>query len=214
MLARRALATYDPTGNRGIILLPPRQKVTMIVPPVPSLARSFATSRPTQTLRIPFAGVYWLFQPPHSRPPQTSVTVRGIPTQTTFRSNDSRPLLMEARQHLGATIDLSCCAEIQIEADNADENSRYLSLELILWDGTQTPERRLPLGSIRFGERAPPIPGIPTPIKKEIFRYPIPPGAALRRFDSYSVRFHRPALVSRRSAQIAITTFVLVPRRF
>ena len=77
-----------------------------------------------------------MFKAPDTRPPENALHARGSPAEHTFRSTDHRPLIMEARQNFGVSIDLRCCREIQIAINNADSYRWTVSIELILVDST------------------------------------------------------------------------------
>lgn len=87
---------------RGVILWPEEQAHITLVPPLPAMGRHlFQPNQPTP-LSIPFYGVYWFYNPPDPRPPNSAVVMRRDPSERTFRSNDNAPLAMEAHQNLGA----------------------------------------------------------------------------------------------------------------
>jgi hypothetical protein len=46
----------------------------------------------------------------------------------------------------------------------------------------------------------------------EVLDFPIPPSPAIRTFDEFTIRFHRPFLLARESANIKIEGFTLTPR--
>jgi hypothetical protein len=56
------------------------------------------------------------------------------PTDVNIHSADSEPPLMETHQNLGSSIDLSCCAEIDVAIVNTDTRTGKISLGLIITD--------------------------------------------------------------------------------
>jgi hypothetical protein len=115
-------------------------------------------------------------------------------------------MLMEAHQHLGTTVTLTCCRAIQVELTNADPFGAETLLELILWDTTQRGKPSLSLGMLPVESR--PTLGVPTPAA---ITFPLPASPRIQSFDAVSVRFHRPQFRRTRSVRIALESFVLLP---
>ncbi len=143
---------------------------------------------------IPFSGEYWMFRPPETAPPKKSYTRWGSPTTMSFRTTDHAVMTMEAHQKLEHAIELSCCSAIEMAISIADRYPSTITLELILIDGG-VPQS---LGIAAVPARA-----------DALLRFPIPAGAAIRRFDEIEVVFHRDAVRNDRSARVGIERFVL-----
>ncbi len=186
---------------RGVILLPEMEKHVTLVPPLPALIHNPFRENKTN-LEIPFYGVYWFFRRPYTRPPPDSIEMRGKPSELTFRSQDERPLIMEAHQSLGAPFQVSCCASVQLAIRNRDRSAASVSIELLLVDTFADSKPSQSLGMLpvesAFGA-------------KEVLTYPIPPSSAVRQFDEFTIRFHRPFLLARESPNVAIDGFTLQP---
>jgi hypothetical protein len=163
-------------------------------------------ARAAPTLRIPFSGVYWFFQLPFSQPPPNSFIEYGVPTEKSYRATGGLPMQMEAYQHLGTMIELTCCRAIQVEVTNADPLGHETLLELVLWDTSRGGKPHISLGM---------LPAASTPnlgiAAQSTVTFPIPAQRRIQRFDAISVRFHRPPFRRMRSAHMAVAGFVLVP---
>ncbi|HTS78648.1 MAG TPA: hypothetical protein VMG40_20725 [Bryobacteraceae bacterium] len=194
---------------RGVILLPEVQQHVTLIPPLPALTRDpFRENK--KTLEIPFFGVYWFFRRPDARPPKDSVQMRGTPSALTFRSHDQRPLVMEAHQSLGTPFRISCCRAVELSITNRDRTPQSVSIELILVNTFDTGHPfqslgKLPVQSIfHMGDKGAGV--------NEVLEFPIPPAPAIRQWDEFTIRFHRPFLLARESANVAIDGFTLTPR--
>ena len=197
-------------AHSGVILLPPKPEYVRLIVPPSSYLQSL-NSRTQEPVRIPFSGVYWMYQAPNRRPPVSSVTEHGIPTERTYRSNDRKSLLMDAHQHLGQHVDLACCRAIEVEISNRDPWARAIQMELILWDTGHEKKPFLSLGTLPL--RSTPTLGaghISMPVA-EMLTFLLPAVAPLRQFDAFSIRFHQPASRRDHSAHLAIVSFVLLP---
>jgi hypothetical protein len=200
--ARRGSAPTPPRGEdsegigagqfAGVILWPEVEPTTKLVAPLPVWTRASAGVMETPN-SIPFSGEYWLFEPPHHRPPKESLVRRGKPTKVTFRSVDDQPLFMEAHQKLPMPVALRCCRAIEAEILNLDAHPGFVVLELFLVNG----DARLSLGQLAARSR--------------ILRWEIPRAASMRQFDEIAIVFHREPLPLGFSAKLAIENFVLVP---
>lgn len=194
---------------RGVILLPEIQHKVMLVAPLPLLSRNpFRENK--KDLDIPFYGVYWFFRMPNVRPPPDSIEMHGKPSDLTFRSHDRRPLTMEAHQSLGTPFQVSCCRSVQLAVTNRNRFSGTVAIELILVDTFDAAKPFQSLGILPVqsvygmnGEG----PGV-----AEVLEYPIPRSSAIRQFDEFTIRFHRPYINSRESANVSIDRFILQPR--
>lgn len=206
-------ARADRDGNSGIVLFPAKQLVTkLIVPPPVSESLSLGTFHNADPLVIPFDGVYWFFKTPDLQPPRTSRQAHASPETVEIRSTDRRPLSIEAHDHLGQLIDVTCCSRIQIAIRNADRYPETVSLELILVN-TSLPSRpsqslgRMMVRSTRpwsLYEKQSPI--------SETLNFAIPQSRSFRRFDEMKIVFRLDRARADAGAKIAIDHFVLVPR--
>ena len=197
----------------GIVLTPEEQPHSVLVPPLPAMQPGLFSPRQATPLSIPFFGVYWIFKAPDTRPPENSLQARGSPSEHTFRSTDHRPLIMEARQNFGMSIDLKCCREIQIAVTNADTYRWTVSIELILVDSTSPgrPSQSLGISPVKsspywtiYGDRPQALP--------EMLSFAIPATPSIRSFDEVTVRYQLDAPRTDTAAKVAIERFVLVPR--
>ena len=129
--------------------------------------------------------------------------MHGKPSELTFRSHDSRPLIMEAHQSLGAPFQVSCCGSIQLAITNRNRAAGSLSIELLLVDTFSDAKPSQSLGMLpvqsAFGAN-------------EVLDYPIPPSPAISEFDEFTIRFHRPVMLARESPNVSIDGFKLKPR--
>jgi hypothetical protein len=190
--------------HRGVILWPPKVRQGKIVAPVPPATRRTLSIRSAVTRRIPFAGVYWFFHPPFLQIPKDSFTEHGAPTEKSYRSTGGLPMVMEAHQHLGTVVPLTCCRAIQVEFTNAEPLGGETLLELVLGDTGS--KRRMTLGLLPVDSTG--VSGIP---RTQVLTFRLPGSPRIRQFDAVAVRFHRPQFRRTRSARISLQSFVLVP---
>ncbi len=185
----------------GVILIPEPEKHTVLVPPLPAMRSDLSLAKNQNPLAIPFYGVYWFFRPPFARPPNTSIVLRGSPDKRNFRSTTRLPLLMEAHQNLGKLIDVACCSQVDLVVRNVDPDPATVFIELLLQNTNQHPGMMQSLGTQTLG------PGTTS------LSYSMPRTSWIKQFDEFTVRFHLSRVRDNRSARIAISKFVLVPRR-
>jgi hypothetical protein len=190
----------------GVILWPEVSPVPLLIAPLPAAGGSFAGSR--NPLSIPFGGEYWMYRLPDSRPPAGSYFRRASPAALTFQTTDHEPLVMEARQKLEQYIDVSCCGEIRVAIRNGDSYPGTVFLELILIDGGPHGLREQSLGEVPVQSVAQ---NHAAPVE-ETLSFHVGPSSSLRRFNQFTVKFHRYAPRKDKSARIAIERFVLVPK--
>jgi hypothetical protein len=176
----------------GVILWPEEEEITKLVAPLPEWTRASQGLLQTPN-SFPFSGEYWLFEPPHHRPPPQSVMRRGKPTKVGFHTVDDQPLFMEAHQKLPMPVAVACCRAIQMEVQNFDPRPGYIVLEMFLVQG----EKRMSLGQQAVTAR--------------VLQWNMPKGAPLQRFDEIAIIFHREPMPLGFSAKLAIEKFVLVP---
>jgi hypothetical protein len=190
----------------GVILWPEVEPHVTLIAPLPALAGGLPLS-PSNPLSIPFAGEYWMFKPPHARPPKHSFFRRGSPISLSFKTTDHRILHMEARQKLDEPIDSSCCSAIRVEVSNADRYPGTVSLEMVLLSGMHP----YSLGKAPLRSR-PDLRTVPVTPARETLEFAIPRSLPVRTFDQWKLVFHRHRLRIDRSARVSIERFVLLPR--
>lgn len=195
----------------GVILFPEVKDHVTLVPPLPMMRKNLFGSTNRQPLDIPFFGSYWLYKWPSRRLPRTSVTLRGDPDQRTFRSNDRKPMVMEAHQNLGTSISTECCRAIEMTVRNADRYPGSLWVELTLVNTAVAERPSMSLGRAAVTS-APRRRGRTSLIPSETLTFEFPAIAPIRRFDEFSVRFILGDLRKDRSAGVAIERFRLLPR--
>jgi hypothetical protein len=202
-------ASADP-GYKGIILWMVPKKKEIVAPAPLSLLPAPGSSR--RSVVIPFDGPYWYFQVPHSSPGRNAHIVHGDPTGVNIRSTSLLPLVMEAHQSLGSSIDLASCRELEVDIRNGDNIPGNILLGVILTD-SHTPGKP----SMHLGERAVTSsqPGHFTvkssPVSEEL-RYTIPSRRPIDRFDEITVDYTPAPDRAIIGAKIAIQQFVLLPR--
>jgi hypothetical protein len=195
----------------GIILWPPPIKKTAIVPPSPH-ATSFTIGKASKPIVIPFDGQYWYFKAPSKRPGPRAHIAHGKATHVNVHSTDSAPLLMEAYQNLGRSIDLGCCSEIDLAITNADVRPGTIALGIRLADSTSfgEPSQDLGLRAIASSKAAQ-IP-LSRPPVEEVLRFPIPRPTTIQRFNEITIVFLSARERARGGAKVSIQSFTLIPR--
>lgn len=199
------------SGFRGIILWPveEKKKQLVVIAPRHPLQLNPLDRKP---VTIPFDGPYWYFKPPAKSPGRTAHVTHGDPAKVYIRSNDWLPLLMEAHQTLGNSVDLACCRELDIDIRNGDNHPGEIHLGLVLSDGTSPGKLSLPLApqtvisteEAHFYQKAAGV--------NEMLRFPIPSRARIHKFNEITVVFFPSEDRSQEGARIAIEDFVLIPR--
>jgi hypothetical protein len=188
------------TGGKywGVVLLtdvpPPLKQFTSPDPDRMALGEGMRIP-----LRIRFDGVYWFFRPPDLQPPSDATVIHGSPDETTFRSTDSTPLLVEAHQKLAARLDLRCCNRINVRVRNADKFPGTVSLELFLLDSSVSADAWISLGEVSLDSRP-------------VVEYRIPEEPRIANFDEVAFRFHLESTRDTQSPKIAIQDLVMIPR--
>jgi hypothetical protein len=195
---------------RGVILWQDAKPRAALVFPRPELGRGVIDAR--QPLSIPFDGVYWFFKYPDRQPPKDSYTARGSPSATAFRSADSVPLQMEARQNFITPIEMSCCSRIAVEILNADRYPGTVSIDLILANVSLPGQPSQPLGLLPVTSTPQWLSGDEFRPAPEVLSFPIPLHPRISQFDAATVRFIRRGKRGASSARIAIERFTLTPR--
>ena len=198
-------------GYPGVILWPEIKPVVTLIAPPPQPGMGLFQGRDPKPLGIPFAGEYWMFRWPFSRPPQRSFFQRGNPADMAFSTTDRTLLQMEAHQKLDTPIALNCCSRLQIEIANADRYPGTVALELVLSDSESARRMSVSLGKAPVTS-APDLTKDPVMAVRETLDFNVPAAPALEEFDELKVVFHRDRSRMDKSAKIAIERFVLVPR--
>jgi hypothetical protein len=207
----KVTATAAPdTSYPGIILwtIPPKKK--KIAAPAPK-KNLLGMGRITKPLTIPFDGVYWYFKKPDTQPHRDAHVVHGIPTAVDIHSSDWHPLLMEAHQKLGTPIPLSCCSELQVAINNADNRPGRIALGVILTDSTSSKKAILPLATRVVVSSEPGHVSLNRKPVDEIVGFALPAHPGIHRFNEITVLFLPARERSLGAAQIAIQQFVLIP---
>ena len=199
------------SGYVGIILWPPPIKRTEIVLPRPH-STSFAIGMPPKPVVIPFDGQYWYFKAPSKRPGPRSHIAHGKATYVNVHSTDSAPLLMEAYQNLGTSIDLGCCSEIDVAITSADNRPGTIALGIRLADSGSIGEPSQDLGERTIvSSKADQIP-LNRPPVDEVLRFPIARPTTIHRFDEITIVFLSARERARDGAKVSIQSFTLIPR--
>jgi hypothetical protein len=199
------------TGKyRGVILWQDVKPPDILVPPRPGAGRGIPKGK--QLLTIPFDGVYWFYKFPDRQPPRNSYVTRGSPSATTFRSADSIPLQMEARQNFITPIEMNCCSRMTVEILNADHAPGTLAIELILANLGLPGEPSQSLGVAQITSAPQALGGGEFQPVSEVLTFTFPANPRISQFDSARVRFLRSGRRGASSAKISIQQFTLAPR--
>jgi hypothetical protein len=193
----------------GIVLWPPPIKKEIIPPLLRDHSFAMGAAKPVV---IPFDGPYWYFKAPSKRPGPHAHIAHGKPTDVTVRSSDWAPLLMEAHQNLGSSIDLACCSEIDVAITNADTRPGKIALGIVLTDSNSTGRPWQALGEQTIVSSAADQIPMNRPPLKEILRFPISQSATLRRFNEITIVFLPAKERARGGAKVSIQSFTLIPR--
>lgn len=190
---------------RGVILWTELKHQALVMAPRPKPGQG---REKEQNWTIPFDGVYWFFKYPDRKPPAGSYSLSGEPEKNVFRSSDSFPLEMEARQNFANPLEMSCCSRIELQISNADAFPGTVWLELVLSDLRLPGEPRQSLGRqlVRTARRSAGEAG------HEALSYLMPENPRIPQFDSATVNFIRFTGHNFASAKIGIQEFTFVPR--
>jgi hypothetical protein len=199
------------SGYKGIILwtVPEKKKeIPLIAPPVLSRI-SPADQRP---LTIPFDGQYWYFQPPYKSPGAEAHVFHDDPAVANIRSTNWLPLLMEAHENLGSSIDLARCRELQVYIRNGDNHPGSVVLGVILSNSNLPGKPSLSLGGQPVVSTQPSHFTIKTSPAEEVLHYAIPARPRIDRFDQITIVFFPASERSLEGAKIGIQQFELIAR--
>lgn len=203
----------DIDGYPGVVLWPKnREYVKLVAPPPAALHDAPVLGEHPITLSIPFDGVYWFFRWPDKHPSRNAHVAHGSPEEFNIRSNDGRPLVMEAHQYLGTRISLHCCRQIQMELQNADHYPGTVSVELIVRNTSLPGKPSLSLGALPVSTMQPGKIYEDRILGDEVLNYPISGAGTLQQFDEFTVVFRLTPDRSLLAARIGIKRFILAPR--
>jgi hypothetical protein len=188
----------------GVILSTERKRPVPLILPRPDSLWARPKRPPSRVASILFTGEYWFFRWPLLRPPAGSLIEQGDPTSVDVTSEDFRPMVMQARQSVGKSIDMRCCRSIDVVVRGDDREPRTVVIELILINSSEAQNDSQTLGAETLAS-------VPSDGKRANFRFPMPRHAAIRSFDGLVVWFHLEAPRSRRSATVSIERFDLIP---
>jgi hypothetical protein len=199
----------------GVVLWAPPIKKE-ILPPIPH-SNSFRIGRASRPIVIPFDGQYWYFKAPSKRPGPRAHVAHGKSTEVNVRSSDFAPLLMEAYQNLGSSIDLSCCSEIDVAITNADIHPGEIALGILLTDSNSLGKPSRNFESMNLGERIIPSSesaqiSLNRPPVNEVLHFPISTSTTMHQFNEITIIFLPAQERSHAGAKVSIQSFTLVPR--
>lgn len=215
--ATRASHVSTQTGARNaeegyiaIELWPERQPAVLIVPT--PVRKSAVGGKKSSPLVIPFSGVYWFFKSPDLSLPPKPREAHGSPEMFDIHSTDRRSLSMQARQNLGAFVDLSCCRSVRIGIRNSDRYPGTVSIELVLTDTASPGRPSISLGRKLVRSTRPWMLYDHRPPTNEVLEYAVPANLRIHRFDEVMVIFWLDQDRAFAAAKMGIENFVLVPR--
>ena len=198
------------SGYESIILWPVPEKKKLLAPT--SSGTSSQAIRMTKPLVIRFDGPYWYFRPPRKSPGSRAHVVHGTPLAVNIHSTDFVPLLMEARQSLGAAIPLTCCREIHVTIENHDNIPGRIAIGVLLTDSTSIGKPTLYLDQQPVISTEPGHFSVKSSPVQEVLRFPVPNHPRIDRFDEITVIFFSDTERAKTGARIAIQEFELLPR--
>ena len=200
----------DKASYVGIVLWPPHPKKKTDITP-PRHTNTVESSTRSVSMVIPFDGSYWYFKAPANKPGPKAHVVRGEPTLVNIHSTDWKPLLMEAHQSLGSSINLDCCNEIDVTITNADNRPGRISVGMILANSTSPDKPSQYLGEKPIVSSEAPHFSMNRPPAEEKLRFQIAKGK-LQAFDEITVVILPAKERSLGGAKVAIRHFTLIPR--
>ena len=201
-----ASASGFPGDYPGVILWPEVQRYTTLVAPPVSVQSPLAGT--AQSYRIPFAGEYWMFRWPYSRPPLNSSIQNGSPAALSFATPDHYPLQMEAHQRLVQPFDPHCCSKMKLEIWNADRFPNTISITLYAIDSETAGSIPEDWGAAHITS-APDLKSDPVKPVRETLEYTIPRDSRIATCTEFKLIFRRAQIRADKSARVAIDAFVL-----
>ena len=213
---RRSTALVTDESYPGMILRPPIEEHSPIVPPVPrrKILDEKSSKWKDDPVSIPFYGAYWYFRASDGGLPADSIESRGDPASMSFKTTDFTPIAMEARQSFGALIDLSCCRSVELVISNGDRRPGTVAVELILTNTRLPGKPRQSLGICPVNSSQHGSPDGGRPPVTETLNFRVPTHSAIRSFDEATIRFQMGSPRERWSARIAVVKFRLIPQGF
>jgi hypothetical protein len=197
-------------GYKGIILWPVPKKKEIVAPAPMSFSLQAGMSR--KPVVIPFDGAYWYYQPPHRDPGKNAHQDHGEPTGVNIRSTGFSPLIMEAHQSLGSSIDLSCCGALEMEIKNGDNLPGKIVMAVVLTDTHRSSQPSLALSGQTVVSSEPGHFFIKSSPVEEKLRFSIPPRREIEKFDEITVIYFPPPDRAIVGLKVAIEQFELMPR--
>ncbi len=197
-------------GYVSVILWPYPEK-KQIVPPLPERNELLAPGE-KHPLVVRFDGAYWYLQPPEQEPGPHAHEAHGTPLAVGIHSSNALPLVMQARQKLGAQVRLARCREIDVEVMNRDNRPGTIALGLVLRNSKLTGGNSLPLGEQTIASTEPAHFARKTAPVVETLRFAVPPKAKIRSFNEITVLLIPDAGHEKVGPQIAVRQFQLTPR--
>lgn len=206
----RGQKTGADTSYTSVILWPKPPRVVRVAS-LPPVAQSSTVVRPSRPLVIPFNGVYWYLRLPAKAPGRNAHIAHGSPTKIEIHSADWHPLIMEAHQHLAASIDATCCRDLELSILNADNGPGEIRIAVVLIDSSSQHVESEDLGTQPVRSSMPPEFSLSRPPAQEVLEYPMPTGSEMRQFNEIEVIFLPSRERSLGGVQIAIQSFRLLP---
>ena len=195
----------------GVVLLaPPLPKRKLIEPPPKAMVGGLSTvSKP---LIIPFDGSYWFYQQGENAPGKDAPVQRGDPIKNHIRSTNFYPLLMEAHQRLGATVNAACCHALTVTMTNADNRLGVIEVEVVLRDIGTGGTRSHSLGVVPIRSSQAAAMSIYRSPTQETLRFPMHVNKEDRfRFNEITLIFHLSPHRNLANAEVKVKEFTLVP---
>ena len=197
-VVHRAMRDYS-----GIILTRPKLPHQIVTPVLTANPESFTKQNKT----IQFDGQYWYYQWPDTRPGPDAHVVQGDPTKARIKSTDNYPIVMEAHQRLGRSMETSCCRVLRVNVTNADAVPGKITLDVVLSDASGRPGTALLLGSkVLESSTVSPMPLHRAPVDETLV-FEIPRGARNRKFDEITVKVRPERSRSLGAPEVAIDSF-------
>jgi len=200
---------FGVAGYESIILWPVPEK-KQIVPPAPEV--NLLAKGVKRPLTIRFTGAYWYFQPPDKQPGPRALQAHGSPLGASIRSANTLPLMMEAHQHLAASVRLATCAEIQVGIESRNGTRGPVSMAVLLADSASPKKSTLYLGQQTLLPGSAGDSSTGSSAGDETLRFFIPARAAIRSFDEITVMFFPESGYFETGPKVAIDEFQLIPR--
>ncbi|MGC1294520.1 MAG: hypothetical protein WA869_05720 [Alloacidobacterium sp.] len=202
----KSAASLPSYGYESVILLPQPAKKDLIFPF--SAPGSLTAPQKSHPLVIHFDGPYWYLQPPDIRPGLMAHKAHGTPLSVNIKSNNSIPLIMQAHQSLGRSINIARCREIQIQIENHDTEPGTITMAVFVTDSILPGRPTLSLGTKSLTTPA----SIGAQPQHETLSFWVPAHTSLRRFDRITISMLPDMRHSLVAPKIAIEQFQIFPR--